>query len=157
MGRPRKPIIEKKLTGRKPGADSAGRKLPPEPQYAKQLPNPPATLKGEGLKEWKRLSFKMIEQGVLTEGDWAVFLQYCDAIQRRFDIGKEQNKEKIGSEEWHKLDRAWDRVDKQLTKAITELGLSPVTRSKVALRKEKATKPSDKFKRGLSVIDGGKR
>ena len=158
MARPRKTLAEKELKGRRTGRDSGGRKLPKEPQYSKQLPKPPSTLKGDGLKEWKRLGPKMVEQGVLTEGDWAVFIQYCDGIQRRFEIDRVQRKEKIGSEEWHKLDRARDRNEKQLTKAITELGLSPVTRGKVALRKEKSVNPADKFKRGkLSVIKGGKR
>ncbi len=158
MTRPRKATAEKKLTGRKPGADSAGRKLPPEPEYAKHLPKPPATLKLEGLKEWKRLAPKMVEQGVLTEGDWLVFLQYCDGVQRRFAIDKAQKREKIGSEEWHRLDRARDRNEKQLTKAMTELGLSPVTRSKVALRKKDKANPADKFKRGKLVgIKGGKK
>ena len=40
----------------------------------------------------------------------------------------------IGLEEWHKLDRALDRVGKQLMKAVSELGLSPVTKEQGVTR-----------------------
>ena len=163
MGRPRKPTAEKALKGRSKGRDSGGRPLPVEPEYSSDIPKPPASLKAEGLREWKRLAPKMSKQGVLTEADWAIFLQYCDAISLRFSLKRAMAKIPKHQEEWHKLFRAYNANERHLTKAITELGLSPVTRSKAAkspkyLKDEKAADPMGKFKRGKLVgIKGGKR
>lgn len=158
MARPRKPRVVKEAKGRKPGHDAAGRALPKEPAYSEEIPKPPASLKAEGLREWKRLASTMSKQGVLTEADWAIFLQYCTAISRRFQIARAMARKTvtIGSKEWLGLDRSWDRNEKLLTKAITELGLSPVTRGKTAQAPE--AKPDEsKFSRtGLRAIKGGK-
>ena len=157
-GRPRKPLARKRLSGRHPGKDSGDRPLPKEPAYAPMLPKPPAILEGVGLAEWNRLGPKMVAEGVLTEADWAVFFQYCDAVQRRLKITKVLAQEKMGTEEWHALDRALDRVEKQLTTAIRENALSTVTRSKASLQKPKEVDPMEKFKRpNLVAFKGGKK
>lgn len=165
MGRPRKPNAQKEVKGRKPGHDAAGRPLPEEPSYSSDIPKPPPILKSEGLREWKRLAPKMSKEGVLTEADWAIFLQYCTAISRRFQLQRAMNRKtmKIGSKEWLDLDRAYDRNEKILTKAITELGLSPVTRSKAAktpkwMKEPEAADPAQKFSRSnLRAIKGGRK
>ena len=55
---PRKPVEHKRLTGRSPGRDAGGRKLP-EPvvilAQAAGAPSPPESLKDAGRAEWQRL------------------------------------------------------------------------------------------------------
>lgn len=161
-GRPRKPVAAKRLKGRGKGRDSGGRPLPEEPEYSASLPKPPSWLKGDGLREWKRLEPKMSKQGVLTEADWGVFGDYCETFDHDAAIRRAMKTLKVGSEEWHKLDRARDRNKKLKTKLETELGLTPATRSKVSkspkwLKPQEAADPMGKFKRTkLHAIKGGK-
>jgi hypothetical protein len=65
------------------------------------------------------------------------------------------SKAAIGSEDWLALDRAFDRAEKQLARAIAGLGLSPVTRSKVSRTIPAPEDPMGKFKRKLVVFPGG--
>lgn len=146
-GRKRKPSAIRKLEGN-PGK----RPIPLEPEYANELPAPPAELKGRGLKEWHRLAPVLLRQRVLTEADWSVFVQYCEATGRYLDLLEIRDKERDGSEEWQRIDRAIDRAVTHLGRARAELGLTPVTRSKVARAPEKEQKKAE-----LVAFDGGKR
>jgi len=47
-------------------------------------------------------------------------------------------------EEWHKLDRAFDR-EEQLMRSMAKLGLSPVSRSKASRETPKAADPFAEF------------
>ena len=166
-GRPPKPLVEKEQKGRSKGRDSGGRPLPEEPKYSASVPKPHASLKGEGLRVWKRLAPKMAKQGVLTEADWSIFTQYCDAISLRFDLKRQMAKilrtKEPDMDAWHKLFRAYNANEKLLTKVSTELGLSPSSRSKVTkspgyLKPKGAADPMGKFKREkLRGIDGGRK
>ena len=149
-------LAEKKLKGRRPGKDSGDRPLPIEPEYAPELPKPPSFLKLQGLTEWKRLGPTMVKLGVLTAADWSTFGQYCRAVQVQFAIIKQLDSLKVGCPEWLDLDRAFDRNEKRLTKACVELGMTPVTRQKVALS-PKTEDPLAEFKRApLREIRGGR-
>lgn len=130
--------------------------MPVEPEYVAELPKPPSWLKDRGLAEWKRMGPKMVELGVVTSADWALFVQYCRAVQLQHEIVEKQDKLTMGTSEWYDMDRSFDRNEKRLTKAIADLGLSPVTRSKVSLKPKKED-PMRKFKKApLKGIRGGK-
>jgi phage terminase small subunit len=59
MGRPPKPLEQKRMTGRHPGVDSGGRKLPEVASVtalpmADGVPDPPADLLLDGRRLWER-------------------------------------------------------------------------------------------------------
>ena len=146
-GRKRKPAAIRKLLG-----NASKRPIAPEPSFKVGVPEPPESLKGEGLKEWRRLAPILIGQGVLTEADWSVFAQYCEAQGRYLELWAVRSKERVGSEEWQRIDRAVDRALNHLGKARAELGLTPVTRSKVTMIAKEEPKLAE-----LLSFDGGKK
>lgn len=64
----------------------AKRKSDPAPvKLAPAAPNPPASLKGEALAEWKRIVPELDERGLLAKVDRALLVEYCCswALSRR--------------------------------------------------------------------------
>lgn len=147
-GRPRKPNAIKQLQG-----NAGKRKLPKEPPYKAELPKPPSFVEKEGLREWKRLLAPMTKHGVLTEADYHAFALYCANVGKYYEIRKAMKEERVGSSEWHKLDRALDRCFAHIRAGISDLGLSPTTRSKVSTVSPK----SDEGPTPFAVFPGGKK
>ena len=77
-GRKPKPTGMKELEGN-PGKRKLNTK---EPKPDKKAPSCPKWLEPEARKEWKRLSRKMEQMGILTEVDMAAFAGYCQAYAR---------------------------------------------------------------------------
>ena len=53
-----------------------------EPQFVNVLPDPPDFLTEKALAEWNRMGPKLVESGVVTEGDMAIFAAYCQSWAR---------------------------------------------------------------------------
>ena len=53
-----------------------------EPKPEKKAPPCPKWLDPEAKKEWRRLSKKLEQLGILTEADMSVFASYCQAYAR---------------------------------------------------------------------------
>lgn len=56
--------------------EATGRKTVKLPPAA---PSPPESLKGEGLREWKRIVPDLDQRGLLAKVDRAVLVEYCTA------------------------------------------------------------------------------
>ena len=73
-----KPTVVKLITGN-PGRRPLNTE---EARPAVQVPEPPAFLKGEALREWKRITVLLAEVGLIAQLDRAVVAGYCQAWQR---------------------------------------------------------------------------
>jgi len=95
MGRKRKPDSLLRLTGSKRLYDRP--KNQPKPVLGR--PKPPAFLKGEARKEWKRKVDLLYKQGTLTLVDDIAFAAYCifyEILKAAYDACRdEENKNKI--------------------------------------------------------------
>jgi len=142
MPRPRKPRALRLIEGNR-----SKTKIPDEPLYSGKFPRAPSFIEGIGRREWKRLAPAMFKIGVLTSADFVCFSTYCHAVQRSWDIREHLARQAVGMDEWHSLDRALDRAEKQLATAYRELGFSPVMRSRAAIAKPKTVDEFDEFER----------
>ncbi|MCZ7554744.1 MAG: phage terminase small subunit P27 family [Anaerolineales bacterium] len=73
----RKPTALKKLAGN-PG----GRKLPPEPELPKDMPECPKHLCPEAKREWARVSGELHDAGLLLRVDRSALAGYCTFYAR---------------------------------------------------------------------------
>ena len=77
-GRKPKPTAMKELEGN-PGKRKLNKK---EPMPGKGMSNCPKWLLPDAQEEWKRLSEKLNQMGVLTEVDRSAFAAYCQSYAR---------------------------------------------------------------------------
>jgi P27 family predicted phage terminase small subunit len=77
-GRPAEPTALKVLMGN-PGNRPINQD---EPKPKPLMPYKPKMLKGEALKEWKRITKKLYDIGLLTEIDGAALAAYCQCYKR---------------------------------------------------------------------------
>ena len=77
-GRKPKPTAMKELEGN-PGKRKLNKK---EPMPGKGMPDCPKWLLPDAQEEWKRLSEKLNQMGVLTEVDRSAFAAYCQSYAR---------------------------------------------------------------------------
>ena len=123
---------------------------------------PPADLKGAGLKEWNRLLQQLIDIGILKESDMSLFTEYCyclsDLERWKRSAAREttENQMHMGHmKQIHNL-----RNDLMVYQRM--LCLTPVSRSLIKLPKpkqqtdEKKALKAQRYIKGLAVIDGGK-
>ena len=73
-----KPTVIKLVTGN-PGRRPLNQE---EAKPDRQIPEAPAVLKGEALKEWKRVTPLLLEVGLIAKLDRAVIASYCQAWAR---------------------------------------------------------------------------
>jgi P27 family predicted phage terminase small subunit len=111
----------------------------PEPTSAAQ--RPPATLTGEGRREWQRLIATLIARGVLTDADLAGFQDYCLALSdlRRYEL----KAKRAGAESAIQKGLAGMvvKLRAQVSMLRGHLGLSPSSRTAVhAVRGRPSTK-----------------
>lgn len=144
-GRKRKPAVLRQAQG-----NPSKRPIPAEPEFEHELPPPPHYLNAAGLEEWNRLALKATELGVTTAENWTTLVSYCFDWQRVVEFSEALVKFKPGTVQRARLESGYDKAHKQLMKDIVELGFSPVTRSKVDLRK------MEKVRDPFEVFEGGK-
>ena len=64
------------------GTDRPSRANPNEPKVEISLPDPPAHLSPEALKEWERVAPELVACGIVTRLDRGILAAYCQAYGR---------------------------------------------------------------------------
>jgi len=113
------------MRGRKPTAISVGS------SPVTDIPRPPAWLTKEAKAEWRRIMPDLVERRTLTTPDMGMVEAYCVSIGRIREIEREI--QASGSIDL-KLFRAQDAATKTARQIAAEIGLTPVSRSRPAVR-----------------------
>ncbi|PWR02424.1 phage terminase small subunit P27 family [Meridianimarinicoccus roseus] len=125
------------MRGRKPPARA--RDHPDAPVLAEVLPRCPPHLSAVARKEWRRLATPLFEAGVLTLADRAALAAYCQAWGRWVEAeGKlAETPALLKTPSGYVQQSPWLSIaNKQLEimgRYMAELGLTPVSRSRVAV------------------------
>lgn len=164
VGRPPKPIERKRLTGRGPGKDSAGRALP-EPivtlAAVASIPPPPPMLLEDGREVWDRLW--TAGQGWLSIAtDLDVLTRLCEAHDERKAMQAQ-----IAADGWmvegsqgqprpHPLLTHLRTLEKQMTSWESLCGFTPSDRSRLGYAEvKKASKLDELLARRASPVKRG--
>ena len=132
-GRKPKPTALKELEGN-PGKRQLNIN---EPKPLAKAPSCPKWLDPEAKKEWKRLSKKMEQIGILTEIDMAAFAGYCQAYARwkaaEEFISKHGAIVKTPSGYWQQVPQVSiaQQYMKAMQKFAEQFGLTPAARSRI--------------------------
>ena len=122
------------MRGRKPAAIVAGS------SPVNSVPKAPAWLSADARKEWKRTAQIMVERKTLTEGDLAALEAFCVAVatvrecQRALAADGMFVTNAKGDVKRHPAAGTMDAASKTLRLYASELGLTPVSRSRPAIR-----------------------
>jgi|PlaIllAssembly_1097288.scaffolds.fasta_scaffold350035_2 P27 family predicted phage terminase small subunit len=152
-GRKPKPTTIKLVTGN-PGH----RPTPPdEPKPEARIPKCPTHLDAEAKREWRRMARELEHLGILTTIDRAVFASYCQAwstwrqaLKTVQKVGMVvRSKERVteatdgtitrtgGVPMVNPLYKLVDAENAKMMKALTEMGMSPSSRSRVSAAERK--------------------
>ena len=132
-GRKPKPTALKELEGN-PGKRQLNIN---EPKPLAKAPSCPKWLDPEAKKEWRRLSKKMEQIGILTEIDMAAFAGYCQAYARwkaaEEFISKHGAIVKTPSGYWQQVPQVSiaQQYMKAMQKFAEQFGLTPAARSRI--------------------------
>ena len=132
-GRKPKPTALKTLEGN-PGKRQLNTN---EPKPLAKAPSCPKWLDPEAKKEWRRLSKKMEQIGILTEIDMAAFAGYCQAYARwkaaEEFISKHGSIVKTPSGYWQQVPQVSiaQQYMKAMQKFAEQFGLTPAARSRI--------------------------
>ena len=132
-GRKPKPTALKELEGN-PGKRQLNVN---EPKPLAKAPSCPKWLDPEAKKEWRRLSKKMEQIGILTEIDMAAFAGYCQAYARwkaaEEFISKHGAIVKTPSGYWQQVPQVSiaQQYMKAMQKFAEQFGLTPAARSRI--------------------------
>ncbi len=132
----RKPLEVKRLTGRSPGRDAGGRKLPatvtvlPAPPA---VPTPPATLKEVGRAEWERLWTEVPWLSATT--DRQMVARLCQLYDRHGALLAQIDEDGLttagykGQVRAHPLIAQLNALDTELRLLEQQAGLTPCSRT----------------------------
>lgn len=150
-GRKPKPTALKLLQGN-PGNRPINKK---EPKPKAQKPRAPTHLDDEAKKEWRRMSDKLFDLGLLTEIDKAALAAYCMAWSRW--VQAELNIQKYGMVQLSP-DKKWpvqspylpiaNRAMEQMTKLLAEFGMTPSSRSRLQVDTGEKSDPFEEWASG---------
>lgn len=123
---------------------------------------PPSDLKGAGLKLWRDHAAAMTKRGQLRETDVPLFLRACRTAMDIEYWRKEFAKANIQRPELLQIQRTIDRLEGLYVRHATELGMGPVSRSRVKTVTKAPVKKEAKdrfFGKGSKprVIAGGRK
>lgn len=96
---------------------------------------PPRWLAAEAKAEWKRVMPDLVERRILTNADLGGLENYCICIGRCRQMEKAIQKE-ADPEMQLKLIRVQDKAMASARQLAAELGLTPVSRSRPAIRED---------------------
>jgi P27 family predicted phage terminase small subunit len=129
-----------------------------KPETASRLPSCPRMLKGEGRKEWARVTAILAEQGRLSALDRAALSMYCQAWARWIEAEKqiaETGGAVVKSPNGYPIQNPWlstaNAAFKQTQIMLRQLGLSSAAR-----KRTKTTRPATSAgPRGLQILSPG--
>lgn len=106
----------------------------PEPAYAVEVPDPPASLAPGARKEWDRISVELNAKRVIARVDLAVLASYCTTFDRLDQIRVAMGKKslRVGSSKWLRLERSERQQTMTLRSLAIELGVTPASRARVS-------------------------
>lgn len=96
-----------------------------------KAPAPPSWLSIDAKKEWRRIMPILVKRRILTTADLGSVENYCTAIGRVRELEKELQKDFDAP-----LFRAQDKAMATARLYAAELGLTPVSRSRPAIRED---------------------
>lgn len=99
---------------------------------------PPAWLSKHAKAEWRRVMPELAKRRILTPADLGSLAGYCTAFSRMRDLEKEF---RAGIDP--KLFRMQDQAIKTMRQLAAELGLTPVSRSRPAVRENETESEDD--------------
>ena len=125
--------------GRRPIPPDA---VEPPAASAEDMREPPAELGEFGAEHWRELAPRLIEAGILTDLDWPVFLQLCEAWQQWQENGRQvartggpiirgKDPNNPASWQWNPYVHLEERGRKAYHRLATEFGMTPSSRTKV--------------------------
>ena len=110
-----------------------------EPRPPERLPPCPRHLDKRARKEWRRIGRMLLEVRVITELDRAVLTVYCQSWSEYVRACEEIPKKQpvcLARDGYPRLN-PWLRVQREacerMSRAMTELGLTPVSRTRVRI------------------------
>lgn len=104
------------------------------------IPDAPRHLKGEALKEWKRVSVELEKLGLISQIDRGALSMYCTAWGRHVDAEnklRQMGEAGLADEtpNGFKVQGVWlnisNKAMEQCIKYLSEFGMSPSSRSRV--------------------------
>jgi phage terminase small subunit len=136
MGRPPKPLEQKRRTGRSPGRDTGGRKLPDASNVvalppAEGVPEYPADLGVDGRTLWDRAWASAITW-LAPASDMGEVEEACRLAD---DVAAARKRYRATTDPGDA--RALVAVSKQLTEALSALGFTPVARARLGVAEVK--------------------
>jgi len=148
----RKPIPAKlHLLHGNPGKRKPKTDIPIPPS---EIPSCPPHLNKEAQAEWDRMAIELKPLGLLTKIDKAIFASYCQAWSTWVEASKKVVKEgmiTISPNGWQVENSYFsimNKAMKQMNIALTELGMSPSSRSRIKIEKPKQEDDEDRFLNG---------
>ncbi|HNM84838.1 MAG: phage terminase small subunit P27 family [Mycobacterium sp.] len=152
---PRKPVEQKRLTGRSPGRDAGGRALP-EPvvvlAQAVGAPEPPSSLKDAGRDEWQRL-WTAGRSWLSPNLDLFVMERLCQNHDLRAAMLTQIERDGLTVEGYkgqprpHPLLSEVRAVEAETRKLEIECGFTPASRSKLGYAEVKRVSKIDEMAR----------
>lgn len=153
MGPARKPVEQKRLTGRSQGRDAGGRELP-EPVVvlaaSSTPPKPPATLGDTGGDVWERL-WVAGQAWLSAETDLDVITRLCESHDEREAMREQLALDgymvmgSVGQMRPHPLLAHLRALEAQMTRWETECGFTPAARSKLGYAEVKRVSKMDEL------------
>lgn len=132
------------MRGRKPKPPGMSSRRPERPKDGPQprLPICPPHLQGEARKEWARTGKKLLAFGLVTEVDRSALAIYCGAWGRWVEA--EQQLARYGvvikAPSGYPMQSPYlaiaNKAMDQMAKILVEFGMSPSSRSRVAMKKQ---------------------
>ena len=150
MARPRGPVDNKRLHGRSPTKDSAGRPLPAPITVlttSPTIPAPPDVLTKSGREQWERIWTQARQW--LCELDYGAVQRLCETIDLRDAMVRTLASDGLtsfgstGQLVAHPLLRHIAEVNTELRRLEGELGLTPSARATIGLGRVRAESKLD--------------
>jgi len=159
-GRPRKPTQTKIAEGNR-----GKRKLDisKEPQFPREIPEPPDFLSPDAAAEWRELSGLLFDAGLLTKVDGKALAAYCEtyAVWKGLHIEFRESKQKYclvgvgGAFYKNPMVSMINEASCRMLKYLHEFGLTPASRSKITITKKDLDKdPFEEFQNQREEMRG---
>jgi P27 family predicted phage terminase small subunit len=144
MGRPKSPVEQRRLHGRSPTTDAAGRPLPAAVttlEALDQIPEPPEHLHASGRQHWARVWTQA--RAWVCQVDAGAVLRYCECFDMRDLMIRQIIAEgftvtgSTGQPVAHPLLSRVEAVNAELRLLETQLGLTPSARAQLGVAEVK--------------------
>ncbi len=150
MARPRKPTALKVLHG--DFDKNPQRRNRQEPQPPADSPLCPEQLGVVGRNEWKRICKELEMLGVISLAERGAILRYCHAFQQHHDCeaqakkdGRWQTNAKTGLITEHPASKAARDYAKQMITLLSSFGMTPTSRTRLAVKEKIEVDPDEKL------------